>query len=392
MTSKPKYIALLVMILALITACQGNQEATTTAETAAVKLPKTGQTLCYDASGASISCTGTGQDGELLEGGTWANPRFTDLSNGTMLDNNTGLIWPQDANAPGPAACIPTTTKSWQAALVYVKCLNANSYLGFTDWRLPNVLELVSLVNASQSNPSAWLIAQGFTAVQADSYWSSSSAADDPSSARCVGMDGGDVDENDKSDSGYVWPVLSAQAGSFEYLPPRTGQTLCYDSTGAMTACTGTGQDGDTLTGAVWRNPRFTDLANGTMQDNLTDLIWSKDASAPGPAACTPATTKDWQASHDYVKCLNTNSYLGFADWRLPNRIELSSLVDYAQLNQAAWLVGLGFTGVQSAFYWSSSSSADSPSDAWGVDMGDGDGDNDDKSYSQHVWPVRSGQ
>lgn len=123
-----------------------------------------------------------------------------------------------------------------------------------------------------------------------------------------------------------------------------------------------------------------------------TGLIWTKDANAPGPAACTPETTKNWQASHDYVKCLNMNSYLGFTDWRPPNRNELSSLINYAQLNQATWLVGLGFTGVQSVYYWSSSSSADSTSDAWGIDMGDGDLDGDDKSYSQYVWPVRSGQ
>jgi hypothetical protein len=62
------------------------------------------------------------------------------------------------------------------------------------------------------------------------------------------------------------------------------------------------------------------------------------------------------------------------------------------QGEQAAWLVGIGFTGVQSVYYWSSSSSADSTSDAWGVDMGDGVIDGDDKSYSQYVWPVRSGQ
>jgi hypothetical protein len=394
MTPKLKHIALLVLILALITACQGEQEATmTTTETAAVKLPKTGQTLCYDASGATISCTGTGQDGELLKGGAWASPRFTDQNNSAMLDNNTGLIWTKDANAPGPTACTPAT-KNWQAALDYVKCLNTNNYLGFTDWRLPNVVELRSLVNTSQSNTASWLIAQGFTGVQSDAYayWSSSSAADGPSSAWGVGMGVGDVDGNDKSDSGYAWPVRSGQSGSFGYLPPRTGQTLCYGSTGAITACTGTGQDGDMLKGAVWPSPRFTDLANGSMQDNLTDLVWSKDANAPGPAACTPATTKNWQASHDYVECLNTNSYLGFADWRLPNRNELSSLVDYAQLNQATWLVGLGFTGVQSVYYWSSSSSADSTLDAWGVDMGDGDIDGDDKSYNQYVWPVRSGQ
>jgi hypothetical protein len=157
-----------------------------------------------------------------------------------------------------------------------------------------------------------------------------------------------------------------------------------------MLACNGTGQDGDTLKGAVWSKTRFTDVANGTIQDNLTDLIWSKDANAPGPVACNSSTTKSWQASLDYVKCLNTNSYLGFSDWRLPNRNELSSLVDYAQLNQATWLNELGFTGVQSVYYWSSSTSEDSTTDAWGVDMGDGDIDGDDKTYSQFVWPVRS--
>jgi hypothetical protein len=384
---KLKQFALLTITLMYLSAC-GEQAATTTpTETIAIKLAKTGQTLCYDAAGAIISCNGTGQDGELLKGEGWANLGFTDQSNGTILDNNTGLIWSRDANAPGPAGCTTAMMKNWQAALDYVKCLNSNSYLGFNDWRLPNVLELGSLVNISQANSSIGLIAQGFTGIQGEPYWSSTSAADGPSSAWGVDMWVGAVDGDDKSDTNYVWPVRSKLPG---YLA-RTGQTLCYNYTGAITACAGTGQDGDTLRGSVWTNSRFTNLSYGTIQDHLTDLVWSKDANAPGPAACNPATTKSWQAALDYVKCLNSNSYLGFNDWRLPNRNELSSLVDHAQLNQAAWLAGLGFTGVQAVYYWSSSSSADSTSDAWGVDMGDGDIDGDDKSYSQYVWPVRSG-
>jgi hypothetical protein len=387
MTIKLKLFVLLVLSLILITAC-GEQAATTTpVKTDVVKLPKSGQTLCYDASGATISCTGTAQDGDLLKGGAWANPRFTDQSNGTMLDNNTGLIWIMDTNAPGPTACTSATMKNWQTAIDYVKCLNTNSYLGFTDWRLPNVLELGSLINTSQTNSSIWLIAQGFTGVQGEPYWSSTSAADGPSSAWAIDLWVGAIDGDDKSDINYVWPVRYGVSGSLA----RTGQTLCYDYRGALTACEGTGQDGDTLRGSVWTNSRFANLSDGTIQDHLTDLVWSKDANVPGPAVCNPAMTKSWQAALDYVKCLNSNSYLGFTDWRLPNRNELSSLVDYAQLNQAAWLAGLGFTGVQAVYYWSSSSSTASTSDAWGVDMGDGDIDGDDKSYSQYVWPVRSG-
>jgi hypothetical protein len=392
MPLKTHHLILFVMTLALVTAC-GEQEVTTAAiKITPAKLPQTGQTLCFDAGGATISCSGTGQDGDMPRGGAWANPRFSDQNNDTILDTTTGLIWTKDANAPGPAACLPATIKTWQASLDYITCLNSNSYLGFTDWRLPNVGELRSLANTSQSATNLWLIAQGFTALLPEPYWSSSSAADGPSSAWGVDMGVGAVDGDDKSDNNYVWPVRSAQTGLFEYSPTRTGQTLCYDPTGTIIACKATGQDGDTLKGASWPSTRFSDLKNKTMLDNVTALIWAKDANAPGPLVCNPSTTKNWQASLEYVQCLNTNSYLGFSDWRLPNRNELSSLVNYAQLNQATWLTEQGFTGVQSVYYWSSSTSQDSTSDAWGVDMGDGDIDGDDKTYSQFVWPVRSVQ
>ena len=39
-----------------------------------------------------------------------------------------------------------------------------------------------------------------------------------------------------------------------------------------------TGDDGDLQTGVAWPNPRFKDNLNGTITDNLTGLIWLKDA------------------------------------------------------------------------------------------------------------------
>jgi len=48
------------MTLVLLTCCGGQAATTATIQTASVKLPTTGQTLCYDAEGASVSCTGTG--------------------------------------------------------------------------------------------------------------------------------------------------------------------------------------------------------------------------------------------------------------------------------------------------------------------------------------------
>ena len=343
--------------------------------TTPLNLPKTGQVTCYDESGNIIGCTGTGQDGDLHQGVAWPSPRFTDNGDGTVTDNLTGLIWTKDGNAPGSSACSPATTKTWQGALDYVACLNTNSYLGYTDWRLPNVNELKSLVHAGQSNISTWLNTQGFNNVQSGGYWSSTSVAYSPDYAWVVGMWDGYMGDGSKASYGHVWPVRSGQSwllGNSIISIPKTGQTTCYDSSGNVIACTGMGQDGDLQQGVAWPSPRFTDNGDGTVTDNLTGLIWTKDGNAPGSSACSPATTKTWQGALDYVACLNTNSYLGYTDWRLPNVNELKSLVHAGQSNISTWLNTQGFNNVQSYYYWSATSYAGSPYDAWIVHMWNG--------------------
>lgn len=140
--------------------------------------PKTGQTICYDASGAVISCASTtanGQDGALQKGVAWPNPRFTANADTSVTDNLTGLVWAANGNlmptrdsgwdADGTANDGMVT---WQHALDYVAKLNTDNYLGHNDWRLPDINELESLVNAGQSNTAAWLNTQGFTNAQAN--------------------------------------------------------------------------------------------------------------------------------------------------------------------------------------------------------------------------------
>ena len=344
---------------------------------APISLPKTGQTISY----------ATGDDGDLQRGVVWPSPRFTDNGNGTVTDNLTGLIWTKDGNVPGPAACSPATGKTWQGALDYVACLNTNSYLGYTDWRLPNVNELRSLIHYGQSI-STWI----FNNVQYN-YWSSTSYADS-GSAWIVYMPDGSVYYNNKYLNLYVWPVRSGQSWLFgsSIIPlPQTGQTVCYDSLGNI-ACTGTGQDGDIRAGAPWPSPRFTDNGDGTVTDNLTGLIWTKDGNAPGPAVCAPAIGKTWQAALDYVACLNANSYLGYADWCLPNINEIASLVNGGQTDAGVWLNTQGFDNVQHVYYWSSTSYAGNSYHAWIVDMFRGHVEMSGKSNDYYVWPVRFGQ
>lgn len=165
-------------------------------------LPKTGQTMSY----------ASGDDGDLQTGVAWPSPRFTDNSTETVTDNLTGLEWTKNANAPGPTACGPGAYKTWQAALFYVACLNTNNYLGINDWRLPNINELESLVDFSQSN-TALPAGHPFSNVQTSKgYWSSSTRTGNAYRALAVHAYSALLGyEGYKADFSYVWPVRNGQ-------------------------------------------------------------------------------------------------------------------------------------------------------------------------------------
>ena len=287
--------------------------------TGAIQLPKTGQTKCYNSAGTEITCTGTGQDGDIQAGAAWPNPRFTPGTGAEaecMIDNLTGLMWPKSGN-------LPNSTKTWNDAIDYANNL---TLCGHDDWRLSNVNELESIVNPSQSNVGEWLNTQGFTNVQSSLfYWSSTSYSGSADYKRTVNMSDGHrgyVDGSGWVSVAYIWPVRAGQSGSVgNSVVWRTGQTVSYRA----------GDDGDLQQGASWPSARFSDGGNGEVTDNLTGLIWTKDANTPGPLACSPAVKKTWQGELDYVKCLNTQHYLDHTDWRLPNRNELRSLSDYSR-------------------------------------------------------------
>jgi hypothetical protein len=164
-------------------------------------LTKTGQTTCYNETGVTIACVGTGQDGELQVGLAWPNPRFTVNADQTVTDNMTGLIWSNNGN-------LAATTKTWQQALDYIKSLNNSSYQGHTDWRLPNRNELESLINQGQANAATLLNMQGFFNVKSLlPYCSSGTIVAYPAGIWGVGMDYGYIHSYEKWGSYYVWPV-----------------------------------------------------------------------------------------------------------------------------------------------------------------------------------------
>lgn len=141
-----------------------------TAIAAPADLPETGQTTCSDASGATIDCANTGQDGEHRAGVAWPDPRFIVGSGDTgdcVTDNLTGLMCMRAPNTHGRS--------TWANALTFS---NELSLCGFSDWRLPNVRELESLSNMGAADGAAFLNTQGFSGIESNiGYWASTSNA-----------------------------------------------------------------------------------------------------------------------------------------------------------------------------------------------------------------------
>ena len=79
----------------------------------------------------------------------------------------------------------------------------------------------------------------------------------------------------------FIFSLFTLQSHAATVQLPKTGQTTCYGGTSGATVipCTGTGQDGELQTGLAWPNPRFTDNGDQSVTDNLTGLIWTKDAT-----------------------------------------------------------------------------------------------------------------
>jgi hypothetical protein len=160
----------------------------------AVSLPKTGCTTSYE----------TGDDGGLEMGIAWPSPRFivgTGAESGCITDNLTGLMWDLSGNISGGGV-------NWTQALS--DCDNHNLG-GYTDWRLPNIHELESLINAEETDPALWLNGQGFSSVIGDSYWSSTTYAPNTDNAWTCYMRTGYPLYGDKIANCYVLVVRAGQ-------------------------------------------------------------------------------------------------------------------------------------------------------------------------------------
>ena len=331
----------------------------------------------YDGSNPPVSIARTGQtasstpndDGALKKGVAWPATRFTDNGNGTVTDNLTGLTWLQST------ACFAPTT--WTNALAEVNAL-ASGTCGLADgssagqWRLPNINELESLIDASASTPA--LPANNHLGGLGNGiYWSSTSyfggEAGSPNAWAIRFSDGrymNDSASNLKATANNaVWAVKGSGGGAVKL--QSTGMYVVFVS----------GDDGSQQAGVPLTYPRWLDNGDGTITDTVTGLIWLKQADC---------INGQWA---DAIAAVNSlaSGQCGLSDrstaggWRMPNRNEMQSLSDRMENNHAdffdqtyTWKASQTlyqapiFTNFKTfQYYWTSTTNAADTSEAWTV-------------------------
>ena len=140
--------------------------------------------------------------------------RFTDMGNGTIRDNDTGLIWLKNVN------CF--SIKNWDDAMDEAALL-ADGQCGLEDgsaagdWGLPTKAEWEAFMSEVYDSPALvntigdaqWSAGDAFTGVRSSFYWSSTEYAGNTISAWTANMINGNIFISNKVDSRWVWPVRS---------------------------------------------------------------------------------------------------------------------------------------------------------------------------------------
>ncbi len=134
---------------------------------------------------------------------------FKDNGNGTVTDLTTNLMWQQCSDGLSGANCTGTAaTITWDNAIAYCEGLSLG---GFTDWRLPKIKELQSIIDLTKAS-GATINTTYFPGTIASSYyWSSTTYAPNTAGALVVAFIPGSTGSTSKPNPGYVRCVRGGQ-------------------------------------------------------------------------------------------------------------------------------------------------------------------------------------
>ncbi len=302
------------------------------------RIVDTNQSACYDNT-AQITCPDAngafyGQDAQYSGNAA----QYQDNGDGTITDLVTGLMWQQD---PG-------------AKMTYAQALAGETTItlgGYTDWRLPTIKELYSLILFDGTDVSG---CNGTCTVMPfmDTRYFHFSYGDTAAGERVI-------DSQFATRTQYVSTTMRGDETMFG-VNFADGRIKGY-GTGPMP-----GQSSDKTFyvlyvrgNTAYGQNQFTADANGTITDSATGLTWMQFDSGNG---------MNWETALRYCETLD---YGGTSDWRLPDAKELQSIVDYSRSPATSGSAAIDplfqVTSITDEagqpdypFYWSSTTHADS--------------------------------
>lgn len=218
-------------------------------------------------------------------------PKYKDNGDGTITDLNTGLMW----------------EKQFHSNLSLSQALSGASSVrtgGYTDWRLPTIKELYSLIDFNGS------VARRDPVPYIDTHYFDFEWGDANNSGNRQ------IDSQFLSSTQYVGTTMGGQPTVFG-VNFADGRIKGYPL-----------RRFNRYARYVRDNPDygkndFVDNNDGTISDKATGLMWTKADSN---------RSMDWSAALQYA---SANKTAGYSDWRLPNAKELQSLVDYTRAPDA---------------------------------------------------------
>ena len=259
-----------------------------------LRLPDTGETTSY------TNTFGEDNDFNIFP------PFFTVNGVGTVTDTITGLMWQQ---ADGGEMTI-------ENAILYCDTLTLG---GYTDWRLPTAHESFSILNHQHSNPALDLTV--FVNNSADYWWTSTRQINDTTKIWVTNAGGG-IGNHPKTET-----ISAGGVKRFNVRAVRDVNT------------------------PVFIPNHFTDNGDGTITDNLTNLIWQK----------TPyVDSLTWEDALTYADSL---TFAGYTDWRLPNIKEMQSINDENLIGPSINTTFFNNIGINK--YWSSTTLPNQTTKAW---------------------------
>jgi hypothetical protein len=253
-------------------------------------------------------------------------------------DKVTGLTWQRPQGAMVAFADLAT----------YVTNINSVVTCGHADWRVPNVNELLSLMDASvigSNSPNADRI--GSTDAMTGRYWSSEATPFGQNDAYVV----------DSSNSGAVSYANRSDSYAVRLVRGAANSDACDNADG-----------------------RYRDVGDETVVDSRTGLMWKKCVQGNLGAACGGGTPQNFSNAAELLQNLRDTNLgaptlnQGYSDWRIPSRNELASLVKRSCVigSTGAMIVNSVFPATEALSFVTSTFDANNLLQYWYVEFAQG--------------------